>query len=593
LQSRSISFPPIRSAFSKLRNYPSNRTALITRAALFVLLSVVSVAGQARWCAEDHIAGLQGQAIRARALLGSSSTSDPARMTVYLTTAVLKNELGIDKRLIYVHSNYRMPGMPHESKFVTTSSELDVTIPNLLYQVGRDFYFDTSHVKFVVEQTFFSDPEFGQLDFGKDARVKIVGPDNEIRPSILISTGERVISWGPYIYTWANEPGAIEALNRLSSQPLVSTRIRFLNLVIHSKTLENINFSIPGNNRLSFDLDALSGQDRNTSLKALEKQLAGNPGSILFVLGHIDIDTGEFLVEDAAGKVILRLGVRELEEMAGRYATTVFSLGCSSVHNARRGTTGTIGSIEAVERMSAAMRQSSTFGDFFLNLSSPEIKIVIDQAILDGAQVRLNASLYKKRDSFRRGASNTGGGGDTGGGGGTGGGGDTGGGDSSGARPSPRRPNADPDGVLYVHFIPPDPTLQPVVIGPVSGSPSPSPSDGGEAGAVSNEGGFKWPISMAILAAAIGVVIVARKVRNNSERDRVHGGVTSLNLNRSQTAGNGTEADNSKPKSDPTSNASSKIIVTCVYCGAGNMVIETRLSAARCGKCKRMLGSTV
>jgi len=565
------------------------RAGVILKTALVVLLLALVVQGQARWCAEDHVAGLESEASRARVLLGSATTANPAKMTVYVTSAAIKNERGLSQRVIYVHSNYRIPGMPHESKFVTTSSAMDVTIPNLLYQVARDFTVDISNIGFVVEQGFFSDPEFGQLDFGAGDRVRVVGPDNQVRPSILISTGEsageRLVSWSQYIHTWVSEPSAIEALNRVSNQPFDTARVRFLNFVLHSKTLEKIQSSIPESNRLAFDLDVLDGQDRTNSLKQLEQQLASNPNTILFALGHIEIETGEFVVEDAAGKESLRLGIRELEMMGERYGITIFALGCKSVHNTRRGTTGTIDSIEAIERLNTAIEHSTTFGDFFLNLSSAQIRIVIDRATVDGLKINLNASIYRKRESYRKGASNGGGGGGNDNGGGKGG--------SRDGRP-PRGGSSSPDSVLYVSFNPAKPDLRPQLLNALAPSPSPSSPSTNKADTTVSDRSFTWLMLAAILIAAIGAVIVVRRLRTSNVKEKgKQARVTSLNLNSRDASANSSGPTDSNKKADSERITNDKIIVICSHCEAGNMVFENRLSAARCGKCKQMLKGDV
>ncbi len=521
------------------------------------LCFAISLQAQEMWCPKDAVVGLERDAGRAEGFLGKKTTTEPSGMTVYISAVNWEYAPGLRKPAIYVHSNYKPEGAQHAIKVVTTRT--DVTMPFLLQALARESDLDISQVRFVVEQSFFSNSIYGQLDFGQQSHVKVIGPDEQLRSSTVVNIGpnkqERLINWKPYIYTWVTEPDAITSLNSVGAQSFDSKRVRFLNFVIHTKTLEKIEASIPSQVRLSFNLDALATQDQTTSLKQLEAQLAANPDSILFALGHIDIDTGEFVVENAEGKEVFRLAVLELERMAQNHNITVFALGCKSAYHTRRGTTKEIDSIEAIERFDNAMKNSNIFADFLVNLSSSNIRFVIDQAIVEGVRVRLEISIYRELGSHRKRFTGDGDGGEGSGrnGGGAGGGG------TSGERTSGRS-GIYPDGVLYVSYNPPGARLvSPTISNYQSPTPSPtatveSPGDGTRFGAA------MWLI---VTIAAVGITAgVWKRIASKPQVETI-----------------------SFTSEDPTR------VVACMQCGVRNRVLKRRLSEAKCGNCHQQLTS--
>ena len=135
-------------------------------------------------CQKAYIRGLEGPHERALQVLGKGLTSNPEKMSVFLTVALWKG-----RKALYLQTNYAPKGNPYPSKFGATDEE---NIKYLLYVIRnykKPFPFDLSGVVYYVEPAFFADPLWGKHQKELVGKVNVLSLDDRVQKTYFQANG--------------------------------------------------------------------------------------------------------------------------------------------------------------------------------------------------------------------------------------------------------------------------------------------------------------------------------------------------------------------------------------------------------------------
>lgn len=390
------------------RNFRVKPSSVICNLAVTLLLLFFScplVQAKFLACRLPGIAGFGKAAAKAKKHL-KPTTRAVSQTTVFIT---------VENGELYLHSNYITGRFEHPTKIATDEANIDLlTLAHNLIGgeessgvSGRTFMRSFNDITFTVEQRLFTHPRFKHLDFSNARNVKIIGTDGVVRPTrqMRLSSDEvhRFVQHDK-LYVRATEPNAAKVVRSFAAKPFRQNDVRVISMVTDRATNQKMTELIPETNRVSFDWSAAN---------EMENVMAANRGRTLIFIGHVE--NGSYIVLDANNSVVLlTIPLSQLESMAKRHDVTLYALGCNSAGNAGVGVADVFNTVEAVQGVSAALQTSGTHFQFVNRLSSPDLPLVIDDAIfekagagvyahfmlLGGNRLRLAISVYRSDDTF-------------------------------------------------------------------------------------------------------------------------------------------------------------------------------------------------
>jgi hypothetical protein len=390
-------------------------------------------------CRKEGIVGCEKEARRAQGYIGPFTTSKARGARIVLMRT---------GDHVYLHSNFVSVGAEHPTKISvpvsdkatlrtlalnvavwggTTSSDekLEVTgdlLSNAQFIVDRSVFSDPGLVSslelyaaqrlFVTDSAFEATPVFSESfsknglpnstdpetilkELFKNSGLSKGGPhegrpfdpgqgegfdaDEKIRPLRRLDSSSTFIeSADGFLYSKVT--GApFDGLDDLNLVPIDPSRLKLISLVLDTATDKAIG-EVPEEAVGAFD--AVNGQ-----LRTLFEAHAGH--TLVFV-GHVDEETGEYLVEDARGDPLRRIPLSELARLGRELEVNVIPLGCHSGLFGPVGAGTAFNSIAAVKRFGAA-RASRTMYDFLRTLSGNELLLVVAGKALDAARQRQTA----------------------------------------------------------------------------------------------------------------------------------------------------------------------------------------------------------
>jgi hypothetical protein len=390
---------------SMARNFQLKPGSVIRNlaATLLLLFSCGLVQAQSLVCRLPSIAGFDRAAAKAKKCLKPNTTS-VAQTTVFIT---------VENEQLYLHSNYVTRGFKNPTKIATGETNMDLA--NLAYNLigtedsggmtARAFMQSFNEMTFIVDQRLFTHARYKHLDFNNARNVKIIGADGVIRPTrqMRLSNGDvhRFVKHDK-LYVRATEPNASKVVKSFAAKPFRQSDVRVISMVTDHATNNKMAELIPEANRVSFNWSAAN---------ELETIMAANQKRTLIFVGHVENDS--YVVLDSSNRPLLTVSLRHLESMAKRHDITLYALGCNSGGNAPVGPIDVFNTVEVVQGISAALQTSVTHFQFVNRLSSPDLPLVIDDAIFEragaaeyahfvqaGNRLRLAITVYQSNDSL-------------------------------------------------------------------------------------------------------------------------------------------------------------------------------------------------
>jgi len=177
-----------------------------------------------------------------------------------------------------------------------------------------------------------------------------------------------------------------EALKARSFQ---QGEVRFLSLVRDSATDSAINKSSLIRNR------RLGGGERFNKLADIERSFQNAKGKTVVLVGHVEGNS--FVARNAKKEIDLDVPISNLRSMAKKYDIELIDLGCRTAQEISReslglGVTTRFNTVDAVHSIDRALSKSRNYAEFFENLTSEGLKVVVDGEFVNGSALR--ASIY-------------------------------------------------------------------------------------------------------------------------------------------------------------------------------------------------------
>jgi hypothetical protein len=124
---------------------------------------------------------------------------------------------------------------------------------------------------------------------------------------------------------------------------------------------------------------------RINNLSQIESSFKAAQGKTVMMVSHVE--DGNFVVRDPAGKVTFSTSIESVRALAKQYNVELVDLGCQTAQQIQKdslglGVTTKFNTVNAVEALERAISRSRNYSDFFQNLTSENLKIVIDNGFM-------------------------------------------------------------------------------------------------------------------------------------------------------------------------------------------------------------------
>lgn len=329
-----------------------------------------------------------------------ANTSDPSKTAIYIERTA---------RGFYFQSNFIAPGFESPTKIANQNisdvkrATLNMLLgrePNGLEQQVADIY--RKNVQILLDRSAFSEGGYPDVDLDDAENVAVVdGATGEILtnasverldrtspPPILLSKVHGCCLYGipPHL--------APTYQKALEQRPFDKGNVRFLSLVRDSGTEMAI--------RRSSELNSMrlgeSGRDIE-SLAQIERAFQTARGKTVIMLSHVE--KADFVVRDPAQNVVLSISIDSVRRVAKQYQIELVDLGCQTAQqieadSLRLGVMTKFNTVTAVKSLEGAISRSQNYSEFFDNLTSEKLKIVVDAGFMQGwplcADVYANAA---------------------------------------------------------------------------------------------------------------------------------------------------------------------------------------------------------
>lgn len=377
----------------------TSRACLLTIA---LLIFAFSQAFGAEVCRLRGLQGFEEPARRAELLIPNAKTSDQAKAVVYIE----KTAEGY-----YYHSNFITPGYDYPTK-VGSEAATDgaAAFVNIVHagrpsdaawaQTERTF---RDNVEVLVDTSVFDKNGAPMVDLSGVKNVKIVNgrsgrvvvpkvetlSRNQPPPLMLRKIlGCCFFGIPPHLAQSYGEA--------LRARPFQQSEVRFLSLVKDSATDSAINKSSLIKDR------RLGGGEQISKLADIERSFQNARGKTVVLVGHVE--GSNFVARNAKKEVVLNVPIASLRSTARKYDVELIDLGCRTAQEITKDSLGLgvstrFNTVDAVNSIDLALSRSKNYAEFFENLTSEGLKVVVDREFVNGSALR--ASIYSAQKTQR------------------------------------------------------------------------------------------------------------------------------------------------------------------------------------------------
>ncbi len=185
-----------------------------------------------------------------------------------------------------------------------------------------------------------------------------------------------------------------EALKARSFQ---SKEVRFLSLVRDSATEAAIR------NAPHVQKANLRESGKVLNLADIEASFKDAKGKTVVLIGHVEGEN--FVTRNARSEVALSVSIHDLRASASKYGIELIDLGCRTAQQISKdslgvGVTTRFNTVDAVNSINRAMSHSKNYEEFFENLTSGGLKVVVDGEFARGSALR--AEIYSEQKASAR-----------------------------------------------------------------------------------------------------------------------------------------------------------------------------------------------
>lgn len=136
------------------------------------------------------------------------------------------------------------------------------------------------------------------------------------------------------------------------------------------------------------------------TIAQLEKAFERAAGKRMILVGHFA--DGGFLIRDAQGNIQANFNIFKVRELAQKHNVELIDLGCKTINTAKNGKIKDIGigvavefgSEKAVRLLEKALDNSSNYAEFFENLTSTGLKVVVTSKFVEKSEI--HAKIYER-----------------------------------------------------------------------------------------------------------------------------------------------------------------------------------------------------
>jgi hypothetical protein len=350
------------------------------------------------------LGGFEDAAVRAERLLPRAKTNDPTKAVVYIERT---------KNGFYYHSNFITAGSDYPTKVgsdaVTDGAFAFVNIVHAerpsdvdwkrTEQIFRD------NVEILLDESVFDSKGVPLVDLSGAKRVKLV---NGAAGKVIADTGVETLDRNrppPLVLQrvlgccfYGIPPHLASSFPReLSARNFEPKNVEFISLVKDSATEVAIDRATLVKER------RVGGDQPITTLPAVEKMFQQAKGKTVVLLGHVE--GGHFVIRNAKNESVGSLPIAAVREAARKNDVELIDLGCNTAREVNKESLGLgvatrFNSVDAVNAFNRALGRSRNYADFFENLTSQGLKVVVDGQFVRGSSLR--AEVYSPQKAKPR-----------------------------------------------------------------------------------------------------------------------------------------------------------------------------------------------
>jgi hypothetical protein len=241
-------------------------------------------------------------------------------------------------------------------------------------------------VRILLDESAFSEGGYPLVDVKDATKVEVVSGgrstvvtevlNRKSPPPILLSKVQGCCVYGipPHL--------APRYQQELEKRPFEQENVRFLSLIRDSGTetaidrtsnLKSVRLGEPG--------------QHIEDLSQIEAAFQSARGKTVMMVSHVE---GErFVTRDPAGNVTVDIPIASVRSLAAEYNVTLVDLGCQTAQQISTDSLGfgvmtKFNTVAAVESLERALSRSSNYSEFFNNLTSENLKVVVDAGFVLG-----------------------------------------------------------------------------------------------------------------------------------------------------------------------------------------------------------------
>jgi hypothetical protein len=373
---------------------------------LFLVLAfLASYAGivTATVCRLPGLQGFDGPAQRAKATL-PNTTSDQRKAAVYIENTADG---------LYFHSNYVTPGADHPTKIGGEKiDDAAIAFVNIVHaeRISDDAWRETERVfhddvKIYLNENVFGENGIPLVDLRGAKNISVVSKN--ATTSLIASSIETLSRNKPPPLILKKIAGccffgipphlASKYAEALKARSFQSKEVRFLSLVRDSATEAAIR------NAPHVQKANLRESGKVLNLADIEASFKDAKGKTVVLIGHVEGEN--FVTRNARSEVALSVSIHDLRASASKYGIELIDLGCRTAQQISKdslgvGVTTRFNTVDAVNSINRAMSHSKNYEEFFENLTSGGLKVVVDGEFARGSALR--AEIYSEQKASAR-----------------------------------------------------------------------------------------------------------------------------------------------------------------------------------------------
>lgn len=350
-------------------------------------------------CRLHQLQGFEKAWEHAKSLLPFQTTSDPTKAVIYIEKT---------KEGFYYHSNFKNPGFDYPTKVGSKNlTDASLAFINIVYteKLSPENWKNTEtifrdKVEILLDTTVFDVDGYPLIDLKGAKNIKIVDgyegkeltqtgvellPRKEPPPLVLNKIiGCCLYGIPPHLAKMYGE--------RLKKREFNMENVHLISLVKESGTENAINKS-----KILSKLRIPKNGTNITDISMIEKSFQQAKGKTVILIGHIEDE--HFVTRDSRNNIIFSTKLSIVRTLAEKYQIELIDLGCRTAQEIKGdslnvGVTTRFNTVEAIDSIHRAISKSKNYEDFFDNLTSEGLKIVIDEKFVNNSSLR--SSIYSK-----------------------------------------------------------------------------------------------------------------------------------------------------------------------------------------------------